>query len=284
MKKIVYTFKLHLIAPALLILGTIIWSHQSPAQTSAVGNAFALQAPAMVRSASAAGSSGIRMVESEAGISYYVDGNRTINLNLVRNLFRTIEDETGTYIIGSVPVDNYGDNEDVHVYVDTSGWILAYYPFTSPTGRIFDWIAIHNNGGQGVNTKLENALNKVASAVGVSVINASYYDFRQPDATHMSFITEGSGGTDSFELTIPSSFTYYDVGWSAGGYDAGCCGGTTTRFTLNGSDLWNVSPFKWAWGHGSLPLTQLTPDVQHTFTVIDGNDVTYGGVVLLYAE
>lgn len=52
-------------------------------------------------------------IEDEAGIAAYFEASTSITLSDVRDVYRTIEVETSSYIIGSVEVPNYLESDDV---------------------------------------------------------------------------------------------------------------------------------------------------------------------------
>lgn len=149
-------------------------------------------------------------LDTEAGISAYFKTAGAITISRVRSAFRTIETETSDYLIGSVPVPDYGEAEDVKVYVHKNGWILAYYPAASPTARFIDAKAYHS--AQNLNTsKLKSVLEIVAGAADQSFGNASYYDFRYPNATHMLLVGEINWDEDaSYSIRMPSEYVYYE--------------------------------------------------------------------------
>jgi hypothetical protein len=125
------------------------------------------------------------VITEEAGISAWFQASTSIDLNNVKSAFRTIETENSDYILGSVSIDGYGESQDVHVYVHTDGWILAYYMASDPVGKIFDWWAYHDGGQANITTKLENAITIVANEAGIPFDTATFYDFRYPNATNL---------------------------------------------------------------------------------------------------
>lgn len=239
---------------------------------------FALQAPSFVGDASLA-AIGPAAIADEAGMSAWFQASTTISLDDVRGTFRTIETETADYIIGSVPVTNYPETEDVHVYVHVDGWILAYYLSADPVGKIFDWRVYHDTGRTNISTKLENTIAVVAGQAGVSFTGANHYDFRYPNATHMMLIVEWTTDsvTDSCEVNLPGSFAYYERGWSLGSIYLG-------TYHLDGVELYytgNVGVSAWTTAQGTLTAAQLLPDQFHTIQVW-GRNYTYGGLALVY--
>jgi len=248
-----------------------------PVTPANAGNVLSLQAPPFVGVARAETLSTTSVITDEAGMSAWFQASTSINLNNVRDAFRTIETETADYIIGSVPVANYPETEDVHVYVHKDGWILAYYLAADPVGKIFDWRAYHDGGRTNITTKLENTIALVATEAGVSYSSSdvTYYDFRYPNATNLMFIIEWVyGGTDSCEVNLPGSFTYYERSWSLGAEYYG-------SYWLDGVEIGGGG--EWT-QHGTLTASQLLPDQFHTIKIREnyGSRYAYGGLVLVY--
>ena len=106
-------------------------------------NAYALKAPPFLGVAYAQGAAPeaalASIFDGEAGIAAYFQSPGSINLAAVAPLYRTIETQTAQYIIGSMAVPDYPESEDVHLYIHTNGWVMAYYLKADPVGKIFDW-------------------------------------------------------------------------------------------------------------------------------------------------
>ena len=147
---------------------------------------------------------------SEAGISAYVHVDQTIDLEQASDAFTTLDTINETYVIGTVSIANYGYTSTPSVYVSRNGWIVAYFPNSYPASHIVQWKGIGDSTIS--RTTLEDAINKVATAIGTTVTKSDikYYDFRYPDATEMKMIAKISGsGTTKFYQTIPETFTFY---------------------------------------------------------------------------
>jgi hypothetical protein len=219
------------------------------------------------------------VITEEAGISAWFQASTSIDLNNVKSAFRTIETENSDYILGSVPVEGYEESQDVHVYVHTDGWVLAYYLSEDPVGKIFDWRAYHEGDRTSITTKLENTIALVATEAGVaySSSDVTYYDFRYPNATNLMLIVEWvEAGTDSCEVNLPGSFTYYERSWSLGTND------DWSKYYLDGVVI--EDDYGWV-NHGTLTASQLLPDQFHTIEVNEGghgSDYTYGSLALIY--
>lgn len=278
----VLTTLLALILPLLTTSGPLARQH---------GPVYALQPPP-ITAPSGDAQVGLTSIATEAGIAAWFQAPSAITLNDVRSAFRTIEAETADYIIGSVPVTNYPETEDVHVYVNTDGWILAYYLAADPVGKIYDWRDYHDTGRTSISTKLENTLAVVADAAGALLSGASYYHFRYPNATHLMLIAEwATGATDSFQVKLPGSFVYYERSWSLANNDAWCyylyhnyyC---QAWYKVNGVQIQYHPPDGWQISQATLSVSQLPPDqynsVEVTAELCANGCYAYGGLALVY--
>jgi hypothetical protein len=148
----------------------------------------------------------------EAGISAYVKAKDVIDLNAAKPAFASIERETADYIIGTVALSLHTEEQYPHVYVSTDGWIVAYYPNGRESSWILPWADYA--GGAISSTTLGKATGIVATAVGGTTTGIKYYDFRYPNASKMMIIVESTDSSNSFKVTIPTSFITYAVDWS----------------------------------------------------------------------
>ena len=192
----------------LLVLAVLSLAPQ-PAAPASGGNAIALKAPSFLRVASAQEApqaAPMGFPQDEAGISAYFKSATPINLADVRSMYRVIEAQTADYIIGSVPVPEYGERFDVHVYVHRDGWFLAYYLGSDPVGKIFDWKK-YSSGN--IRTTLASVLAIAAASAGVSFAGETYYDFRYPNATHLMLVVEDTANGKEFQISLPGNYAYY---------------------------------------------------------------------------
>lgn len=211
----------------------------------------------------------------EAGIAAYIQapGGITIN-NDVKNLYRTIEAEEDTYIIGSMAVTDYDDSQDVHVYMDTDGWVMAYYFKDVPTSKIIDWR--HWEGGSTLPTKLKRVIDDAAPVIGIPTQDVTYYHFNYPNATHMTLIAElvPGGETDSFTIKLPTSFSYYEYSWWMGT-------NKVIVYYLNEEEIAEVDNTEI---YSTFTAGQLPGDQQHTINFQTHHGDGYGGLALIYQE
>jgi len=260
-----------------ILLIAYVWTRSNPS----ANYTLPLQAPAVKAQSSS-------FLEREAGISAYVNANRAINLTQVKDVFRTLEVQTSDYLIGSVPVSNYDETEDVHAYVHKDGWILVYYLANDPLSKIIDWRAYNTTA---IPTKLEQALGTLASRVGVGTTNVAFYDFRFPTATHLMLAGKSN---DSFQVKLPDGFEYYQMGWSLAqdAKNVPCCSGSEVIYQIDGSKLQLLIisyPESTVWQsiYGNLTGSQLSAGTYHTITAqtSDAKSTTsFAGVAVIYKE
>jgi hypothetical protein len=219
----------------------------------------------------------------EAGISAYVKAKASIDLNLTKSAFASIERETPDYIIGTVSMWRHEEEEYPHVYVSKDGWIVAYYPKARSSGWIMPWQDY--TGGPMTSTTLSKAVANVATVVGGTSTGLKYYDFRYPDASNMMIIFESTTGTNSFKVTIPTTFSMFAVDWSHYSATVGCgygCGpysrayldGSATPFSNLGVD--SIS-------YGSM-LGLFANGIEHEVKIVAYSGTGRIGLVLEYAE
>ncbi len=235
------------VAVLVAILGTALGSQLAPAAPAAL----ALEPPAFLDDDIQSSLVGEK-IQDEAGIAAYYKAPYSLNLSLVRPMFNSIELEAADYILGSISVPNYDERFDVHVYVRSDGWIMAYYLASAPTGKMIDTRALSLN-----NTKLTIVMNNVAVTGGAPFGAVTYYHFNYPNATHMLLVGEYS---ERFEITMPSTNAYYEL--SVANY-----GSVRIDGTYYSEDYVYIL----------VPLTTFLPDVVHN---VDPG--YYAALVILY--
>jgi len=171
------------------------------------------------------------LLDNEAGIAAYYLAPQTINLSQIRPLFKTIEMETDTFIIGSIAIPNYNyDNYDAHVYVNANGWILAYYLQGEPVSKIVD---LYNLSIE--NTTLRTVISLVAGTAGAPFTGVTYYHFGYPNATNILFVYEdGYQGGNEFSINMPSGYGYFERSWASRTGTGASCGSGSYYFRING--------------------------------------------------
>jgi hypothetical protein len=224
-------------------------------------------------------------LEEEAGICAYTNTERSIDMARVKPLYRTIEYETGEYIIGSVPIGEYPETEDVHVYASRDGWIAAYYPANDPVSKMIDWRSYQ--GGQLTSTKLELALKKVSDALNFPLVEVKYYNFVTPRANKLLIVIDREDThnvTDSFEIMIPDDITIYERSWGL------CAWNGYVTLHIDEEKIHKLEPPRgvWSFAHQKLTPNQLQQGLYHTVkTYLDeysGSGWGAAGIVLVYRE
>jgi hypothetical protein len=220
--------------------------------------AVALERPAFVDDDITTNAVGEK-IQDEAGIAAYYKAPNSLNLEMIRPLFNSIELESADYILGSISVPSYSEHFDAHVYVRRDGWIMAYYLASAPSSKAIDTTAENLD-----NSKLKTIMNNVAVTGGAPFGAVTYYNFNYPNATHMLLVGEDG---DVFRITIPSSYSYYEISWAG----QGCC-----------LDIDGKSPsYTEGEYYGSLPITAFLPDVVHVFNPYPSY---YAALVIVYRQ
>lgn len=222
-------------------------------------------------------------LEEEAGISAYTHV-ATVDLDLAATAYKNIEMKTTTYIIGSVELADYDETYDVHVYLDTTGGMIAYYRNTEPATKIIDWR--HYSGGHlslsGSN--LEDALSTVCNAMSVSLGDVNYYDYRVPNAKLIKIISdEASNSPETFRINIPGDYIIHKAMWSLYQLD-NVYGNANSNLKIDGVELGDLS-FAGGWriANSEINSSLLVPDMYHEISVYSYGSA-YAAIVLFYTE
>jgi hypothetical protein len=230
---------------------------------------------------------GTNFLDAEAGISAYTNVGEEIDLEKAKAAFRTIEYETDEYVIGSVPLPDYPEYEDVHAYVHKDGWVVTYYLKDKPVGKIIDW-KDYSTDEKIIGTKLEDGLSVACNAAGVPRRNIKYYDFRYPNADKLMIVADAqwTDGTDTLNIKLPSDFVFYDRSYSHYAYDSD---GSTMKIDGNEISSLKKCSDSSLWQSGQLSPTQLSLDDFHTVSLFFDDEYWGGGhacaaIVLIYRE
>lgn len=176
---------------------------KSDLDLSTTGHSWGLQSltTAMADVGLSNAESGVSFLVNEAGICAYGNVGGEINLTEAKAAFRGVEYESADYIIGSVPIPDYLESEDVHVYIHRTGWIVAYYTKTEFVAKIIkDFMAPADN-------KIEDAITVICTTIWIQKPEISYYDFRHPEANTLMIVGDqvvGYAETNTFRIFVPS--------------------------------------------------------------------------------
>ncbi|RLC72820.1 MAG: hypothetical protein DRI26_02180 [Chloroflexi bacterium] len=189
---------------------------------SRMGQAITLAQPAFAQTV------GESFLEQEAGISCYVDVGQPIDLAKAKPLYKVLEDETDSYLIGTVELSGYEEEWWPHVWIHKDGWIVVYYLKEEPTSRLMDWAAYERAGsGEISTTTLREVLLSVASNLKLDLTRIQedmrYYHWQYPKARKLLVVLDTTNaGSDTFKYTIPGSLKLYEASGSHFG-NVGCC-------------------------------------------------------------
>lgn len=143
--------------------------------------------------------------ESEIRRAGTVDGDDGLGLN-----FAIVELPMYAAVISPAPVEN------ITVYFDDQGWVVAYLPKDRPAAAIWKHKSVPDATG---NEELENnllvlAINEVlkandANAAGVSHSDVAYYDWDNEacDAFALFSAVASAGASDQVKFVIPRTIT-----------------------------------------------------------------------------
>lgn len=254
------------------------------------GQGIALQPPAFLKSARAAGLAQVdfEFILDQAGVTAYTKLDRKIDLLNAAARFKTIQQETDQFMVGIVTAPGYEpsteleETAEVNVFLHQDGWIVAYLSRWQPASAMFDWINYDEDRLTG--TLIENVVRMFAKDEGVSDYTVSYYDFRNPEATHLVLAADRADITtraDWFEVTIPRELTMYEGSWAHAKFDSST---GPSNCTVDGEELLrlNAPDEKWAYATGELSSTKLTLGTTHRFTTDVYNSWSNAGTVRIY--
>jgi hypothetical protein len=227
-------------------------------------------------------------LDEEAGVTAYTNLGTTIDLSMARDGFKTIEQETADYIVGSIALPDLPETEDAHCFVHSEGWIATYYLAAEPASKIMGWV--YSLPGDLV-TKLKVGIDEMCTTLETTAGDVGYYHFHYPLANRLIVITDCATSTDpdSFNLEIPGDFTIYERSWSHYATLPNCTSMYVedSYFRLNG-DLIDQLSEPGGTHQGTLIFGQLGPDVFHTASVeleyVCGGTHACIGIVLVYFE
>jgi hypothetical protein len=109
--------------------------------------------------------------------------------------------------------------DNIHVYVDADGWIVAYLARGEPIGMIVQWSGI-STSNPAVKTTFEDSISRVCNAIGVTYDDIKgaiqHYGFEYPDADKMVIFlnTRTSNGDDYTHVLVPDTNTLYAANYS----------------------------------------------------------------------
>lgn len=197
--------------------------------------------------------------EGEAGLAAYINTGQAVDLDKLKVIFSSVREVGDNYILGIVPIPDWGGNININLYADTDGWIVAYLKQEDPVSMVMQWgDSDPDNPTIGVikSTTLEDALYKAGEAAGVGIVSngIKYYHFGFSNANRMMIIVkvQATSGLGIHQIEIPANYmlldsayyhySYYytwctsDCGYS---FEKRSWGGSTLK--IDGSDISNAA-------------------------------------------
>lgn len=265
--------KISMLAVTILIVSSLsLYYYANRDTTTQSGETYLFVKPAFAQSMSTTPT----FLDNEAGISAYVNINRSIDLAVAKTVYRTLEKETTDYIVGSVNV-SLSANDDVHCFVHKEGWIVIYYGKGEPLSKIVDWNLWLQSTSKLTKNKLQVGLEKMTNTLGVVPIpSVSYYHFQYSNANKCMIIlkTQVSKGEDSFNVTIPNDVSVYERSWSH--YSERLYYGYKSYFNIDGNTIDTISETSAPVTKlGTLSIVQLSPVAPHIVSVSSDYPASY---------
>ena len=181
---------------------------------------ISLVAPPFIGVAGAAeATGGNAFPEDEAGISAYVNIGKSINITEAVKAFTQTEELSQTHAIGIIPIDNKRGTTNVHVYVDTGGYIVAYFKNTEPASKTIKWSGMDFDNPK-IDFTTNAAIKAVCDKIDVYYLDIKddikYYDFEYPDAKKMVIFlnARSSPGNEYTHIFIPGKYRLYEASYS----------------------------------------------------------------------
>jgi hypothetical protein len=184
-------------------------------------SSFVLTPPPFIEIASAEvpPGTGTAFHADEAGFCSWVNSGQTIDLEKAVLGYSQILELTSTHALGIVPVSNWRATINLYVYVDTTGYLVAYFDYNYPASRAISWSG-QNFNDPSVTFLTDRAIEILCGHAGISygtiAGDIQYYDFNYPDAQSMLvFENTNKDGTDDYTtLLIPVTYSLYEAGYS----------------------------------------------------------------------
>jgi hypothetical protein len=180
---------------------------------------ISLKAPSFISSAEAAAST-LAFPVNEASISAYVKVAK-VDIEKMKKIYTKVEKVGDNFIYGITSIPNLGGDIDIHVYVDTDGWLVAYVKSDEPAANIMNWgdVALKDPQVKTIQSMtLDIALIKAGDAIAVTIPSKDikYYDFESPEANGLALfvrIVNTVGTTNVVQMELPANYTLYEASY-----------------------------------------------------------------------
>lgn len=186
-------------------------------------------------------------LEEEAGIAAYFKAPSTINLALARDAYVVVERDESDYLLGWVAPQAGNGEFNVRVYTASNGWVVAYYLRGEATSKIVD---LTDTG-----TRLEQVLERIAGAAGLSVTQIGYSHYQYPEANALMVITKSSRTGGRFSFTIPDGAVISESSYALYATDGLGYGSRDVALLVRGTEV--AQGKRWTPGYGFLTTALL---------------------------
>lgn len=154
--------------------------------------------------------------DTQAGMAAYVNVG-SLNLEDATEAYNQIYSLSTSHADGTINIGNNYGSDNIHVYVDTDGWIVAYVARDEELGHMIQWAGVDFNDPT-FKTTFEDAISRMCSSIGVNydVVqgNIKYYDFEHPQATNVLIFMNTVYGNDYTNILIPETYTIFNMNYS----------------------------------------------------------------------
>jgi len=144
--------------------------------------------------------------ESEAGIAAYVNVGGGINLTKAAETFSQLEEIGENHAIGIISGCN-----NIHIYVDVDGNIVAYFLKDEPSSKIYAW------GEKKLypNIAIQTVCDKIGAVYEDIEPSIKYCHYQYPNADKIAIFSKNSDGY--VHVSVPENYNLYEASWSLSG-------------------------------------------------------------------
>ena len=189
---------------------------------------FSLEKPEFVaaKMAATAQDTGSAFPADKAGMAAYAKVDQMIDIEGIASIFSEVIEKGDNFILGIIPISNFGGSIDVRLYADIDGWIIAFFEKDEQTAKMMQWLPADTNNPQ-ISTiprnVLTDALNETGDKAGVGFLpEIKYYNFKYPNATNLTIFvkTTASDGKNLTQVEIPADYALYEASYYLYAFDA----------------------------------------------------------------
>jgi hypothetical protein len=218
------------------------------------------------------------ILQTTAGLAAYARITDTVALPYILPVFSGVDYSSDSYILGDYQLE--GRPDIVKLLIRNDGWALTYQPSSQNSSRFYDCEGYpYTTQPMTMPNRLETALYEVSAALEVSRPEVVYYDFRYPQAEHLTlfWLLQMEIGNLSATLNLPLSNVYLEQGFGF------CTVGSNSEFYINQT---LIAEGNWVFTFGLLENGQLRPGQTNSLEVRQGLTIfgrgLMGGVAMLY--